>query len=124
VGILRWVPAFDLRYYVKINDPSYHDEILAISDLQPGMKQLDVEGTVANIGESRTVSTKDGKAHLVANVTLVDDAAHIVLTLWDSMIGQVNENERVRIENGYVNAYRGIAQLNVSRSGKIVILNQ
>lgn len=121
VGILRWVPTFELRYYVKITDESYHDESICISELSEGMKELRVRGVIGSIPEAHEVTSKDGKKKHVANVTLVDDTGQITLVLWNDMIRQVHKDEKVIIESGYVTGYKGQPQLNIS-NGQIVIV--
>ncbi len=122
VGVLRWVPDFELRYFVKINDASYLDEDTSISKLSDGMKGLRVEGVVENISEVREVtSSKDGEKKRVANMTLRDDTGSITLVLWNDMIRQVCEGERVIIERGYAKDYNGQLQLSIS-NGQIIIL--
>lgn len=122
VGVLRWVPDFELRYYVKISDESYQEEAASISMLSEGMKGLRVEGIVENISEVREVtSSKDGENKLVANMTLRDDTGSVTLVLWNDMIRQVCEGERVIIERGYATDYKGQLQLNIS-NGQIIIL--
>ncbi len=124
LGILRWVPTFDLRYYVKIIDPDYQDELVKISDLIIGMKNVDVLGMIQSINEARTVKTKDGEEHRVADATLVDGDTTITLPLWDDVMRQAKEHELVRIQNGYVTEFRGKLQINLGRSSVLIILNR
>ncbi len=120
-GILRWTPAFDLRYYVKIIDSSYQTRFTSISDLQDGMKGLVVKGRAYDISERRNVTSRDGKPLEVANATLTDETGSVNLVLWNDTIRQVNEGEDIIIENGYVSSYEGKLQLGVSREGLIII---
>jgi replication factor A1 len=51
---------------------------------------------------------------------LVGDATgSIYLTLWDDNIAKVNENDTLRVENGYVTLFKGNMRLNIGRYGKL-----
>ncbi|MFW9910505.1 MAG: GNAT family N-acetyltransferase, partial [Candidatus Thorarchaeota archaeon] len=122
VGVLRWVPTFDLRYYVKLTDTSYRDNVARISELGEGMSGLIVEGEITKIAESREVtSSKDWKKHHVANATIMDETGTATLVLWDDMIRQIRSGETVRAENVYLTEFRGQLQINVHRSGQLII---
>ena len=69
----------------------------------------------------RVVTTKDGAQHQVVDATLVDDTGSITLSLWNDFIRQAREGERIIIDTGYVNSYRGKLQLNISRNGQVII---
>ena len=120
-GILRWVPIFDLRYYVKITNHDYQPDTIDISELEETMSGISVEGTVQSISDSRVVTAKDGEQHQVVDATLVDDTGSITLSLWNGFIRQVREGERIIIDTGYVTSYRGKLQLNISRYGQVII---
>ncbi|MHA2423371.1 MAG: GNAT family N-acetyltransferase [Candidatus Thorarchaeota archaeon] len=121
-GILRWVPSFDLRYFVKLVDNDYQVPLTLISQLQDGMKGLIVKGIVESKSDQREVtSSKDGKKHQVADVKLVDDTGSITFVLWNDIIRQVQEGERIIIENAYVTSFRGEKQLSIARNGQIII---
>ncbi len=122
-GVFRWVPTFELRAYELVMDPAFEDHIARITDVVEGSQRYIVEATVDSISDSREVfSRKDGKYHQVAEATLRDNSASIKLVLWDDMIRQVRVDERVRLETVYVSTFRGEMQLNVSKYGRIAIL--
>jgi len=95
---------------------------LKIKDLRNGMKRVDVEAKVLEKGEPREVMSRyKNETYRVANVIISDDTGQIKLTLWNDQIEQVNENDTVKIENGYVTSFRGEIQLNVGRYGKLTV---
>ena len=51
-----------------------------------------------------------------------DRTGTIKLVLWNEQIDQVNADDTVRIENGYIKSFRGEIQLNVGRYGKLTVL--
>lgn len=122
-GIFRWVPTFELRAYELFLDSDYKEGITKISDAIEEDRRYLVEGIVDSISKPKEVfSKKDGKFHQVADVMLKDDSATVKLVLWDDMIRQVKVNERIRVETAYPSTFRDELQLNVSKFGRIVIL--
>lgn len=85
------------------------------------MKGVQVAGKIIEKPESREVTLKTGQKAKVADLTLADETGKIKLTLWDEQINKVNVGDRVRIENGYVNSYKGELRLNVGRYGKLIV---
>ncbi len=121
-GVMRWVKDFELRFYVKIVDDSYHEEEVLIADLKEGMKAIRVRGSINNISDTRDVkSSKDGKNHRVANANLVDETGSVTLVLWNDYIRQVREGEEIIIPDGYVNEYKGNLQLNINPYSAVII---
>jgi len=122
-GVMRWETTFELRAYELLLDPEFSIELTPIGELSDGMKRVVVEGTIDNVPSPReVVSKKDNKPHRVADATISDESGSMKLVLWNDMIRQVNPGERVRIEPGYTSSFRDELQLNVSKFGRIVIL--
>lgn len=123
-GIFRWVPTFDLRAYELVLDSEYKIETTKIADISDNDQRYFVEGMVESISEPREVfSKKDNKYHQVAEIILQDESSSMKLVLWDDKIRQVKPNERIRVETAYVSTFKDEMQLNVSRNGRISILN-
>ena len=120
-GILRWVPTFDLRYFVKIVDAAYEPDYKPIAELQDGLKHIIVRGRVQETSNIQNVTSKEGEPQQVLNAVLADETGSVTLVLWNEMIRQVQEGEDIIIENGYVNSFRGNIQLNVPHNGQIII---
>ena len=86
------------------------------------MKRIDIEATVVDkTGPREVLSRYKDVVHRVANATISDGTGNIKLTLWNDQIDQVNVNDNIKIENGYVTSFRGEIQLNVGRYGKLSI---
>jgi len=123
-GIFRWVPTFDLRAYELVLDTEYKIETTKIADVSANNQRYIIEGTVDSISEPREVfSKKDNTHHQVAEAILEDESSSIKLVLWGDMIRQVKPNEHIRVETAYVTTFKNEMQLNVSRNGRIAILN-
>lgn len=96
---------------------------MKIKDLRNGMKRVDVEAKVLEKGTPREVMSRyKDETYRVADSIVSDDTGQIKLTLWNEQIEQVNENDTVKIENGYITSFRGEIQLNIGRYGKLTVL--
>jgi len=95
---------------------------LKIKDLRNGMKQVDVEAKVLEKTAAREVMSRyKNETYRVANAMISDDTGQIKLTLWNDQIEQVNENDTVKIQNGYITSFRGEIQLNIGRYGQLTV---
>ncbi len=95
---------------------------MKIKDLRNGMKRVEVEAKVLEKTTPREVMSRyKDETYRVADAKIDDGTGQIKLTLWNEQIDQVNENDTVKIENGYVTSFRGEIQLNVGRYGKLTV---
>jgi replication factor A1 len=95
---------------------------LKIKELRNGMRRVDVEAKVLEKSSTREVMSRyKDVVHRVATAIISDGTGKIKLTLWNDQIDQVNVNDNVKIENGYITTFRGEMQLNVGRYGKLTV---
>jgi len=95
---------------------------LKIKELRNGMRRVDVEAKVIEKSPTREVMSRyKDVVHRVATAIISDGSGQIKLTLWNDQIDQVNVNDNVKIENGYITTFRGEMQLNVGRYGKLTV---
>lgn len=93
-----------------------------IKDLRNGMKRVDVEAQVTEKGNPREVTSRyKDETYTVADAMVADETGSIKLTLWNEQIDQVNVNDKIKIENGYVTSFKGEIQLNVGKYGKLTV---
>jgi replication factor A1 len=96
---------------------------LKINELQNGMKRVEVEATVVEKATPRQVMSRfKDETYTVADAIVQDDTGTIKLTLWNEQIEQVNVNDNIKIENGYVTSFKGEIQLNVGKYGTLTVL--
>jgi replication factor A1 len=93
---------------------------MKVIELKPGMTKVDVEGRIVEKGEPREVQTRSGETSTVADAVLKDDSGSIKMSLWNEQIDSFKVNDEVRVENGYVTSFRGEAQLNAGRYGRLI----
>ena len=115
--------SWDGIYYEKRITDGFPEAMSRIEDIQDRQPRVIVEGKVENIAGPRTVSSrKTGEELKVADITLSDETGSIKLVLWNKQIPQVKVDTNIRIEEGYVKAYRDELQLNVGQWGMIITL--
>jgi ssDNA-binding replication factor A large subunit len=91
---------------------------MKISELKTGDANVTVEGVIAEKGEVREVNTKFGQTQ-ICEAVIEDDSGVITLVLWGDQIKDVQQGDKVRVENGYVKEWNNSMQLNVGKFGKI-----
>ena len=95
---------------------------MKINELRDGMKRVNIEAKVTEKSDPREVVSRFKDQTLkVANAMITDETGTIKLTLWNEQINQVNVNDVIKVENGYVTSFRGEIQLNVGKYGILTV---
>ncbi|NIR87775.1 DNA-binding protein [Candidatus Bathyarchaeota archaeon] len=95
---------------------------MKIKDLRDGMRRVDVVAKVVDKSETREVRSRyRNETYRVADAVISDETGKVKLVLWNKQIDQVNLDDTVRIENGYIKSFRGEIQLNVGRYGTLTV---
>lgn len=92
---------------------------MSISELKAGMRNVSITGKIDSVGEPRTVNLRAGGTNTVADAIISDESGSIKLSLWGEEINNVQPGDRVSVENGYINTFRGENSLNVGKFGKL-----
>jgi replication factor A1 len=92
---------------------------MKISELKAGMRNVSVTGKVDSVGEPRTVNLKAGGTNNVADAVISDESGTIKLSLWGDDINKIRAGDRVSVENGYINTFKGENSLAVGKFGKL-----
>ncbi len=91
-----------------------------VGELTPQSRAVNVTAKVVSKSEIRDIPMgRDGSAHKVCDALVGDETGSVYLTLWDDNIEKVNEDDTVRIENGYVTLFKGNMRLNIGKYGKM-----
>jgi len=91
-----------------------------VGELTPQSRAVNVTAKVVSKSEIREIPLgRDGSAHKVCDALVGDETGSVYLTLWDDNIEKVNENDTLRIENGYVTLFKGNMRLNIGKYGKL-----
>jgi len=91
-----------------------------VGDLTPQSKAVNVTAKVVSKTETREIPMgRDGSPHKVSDALVGDETGVVYVTLWDDNIEKVNENDTIRVENGYVTLFKGNIRLNIGKYGKL-----
>lgn len=95
---------------------------MKIKDLRNGMKRVSIEAKVTEKSDPREVTSRfKDQTYKIADAIITDDTGRIKLTLWNEQIDQVNVDNIVKIENGYVTSFKGEIQMNIGKYGKLTV---
>ncbi len=96
--------------------------MVAIKELQDGMKRVSVEAQVVEKGDPREVKSRfKDETYRIVDAVLADESGSVKLTLWNEQIDMVNVGDKIKIDNGYVTSFKGEIQLNVGKFGKLTV---
>lgn len=93
--------------------------LYTIRGLHETARGVDIRVRVISVGKIRSVTTKNGVPHKVADVLVGDRTGTISLTLWDTHVTLISEGDLIDITNGYVNKFKGWLRLNIGKYGNI-----
>ncbi len=93
----------------------------SISELTADSTEIEVEATVVEVQDPRTVNTRFGPKQ-VATAIIEDDTGRINLSLWEDQIKKVKEAKKIKISGGYITVWNKTMQLNVGRKGGLEIV--
>ena len=94
---------------------------MKITELTIGQGNVDVEGTITDIGETKTFN-KFGRDLSVANAMLKDESGSIKLTLWNDDVSRFKDGDKIKVSNGYVNEFQGEKQLTAGKFGSMELV--
>lgn len=95
--------------------------IMKVAELNADSRKVNITGSISSKEEPREINTRYGKT-MISNAVLEDDSGSITLVLWGDECERVNENDKIKIENGYVKEWNGNLQLSIGKYGKLTIL--
>ncbi|ELZ00552.1 Single-stranded DNA binding protein [Natrialba asiatica] len=92
-----------------------------LADLQTGDRARAVEVTVLEC-ERRTIDGRDGETEILSGV-FGDESGRLPFTNWDPA-PEIEDGGPVRIENAYVQEFRGVPEINVSEFSTVTELDR
>lgn len=98
----------------------FHVIKMKISELKSNSNFDEIVLKIIEKKESRNVVTKYGGTARVCELVGEDEEENkIKVTLWNEEIDMVEENEKVKIKDGWVKEWNGDLQISTGRKGKI-----
>lgn len=95
---------------------------MKISELKAGMRNVSVVAKVDSVGQPRTVNLKAGGTNTVADAVISDETGSIKLSLWGDDINKLATGDKISVENGYINTFKGENSISVGKFGKLTKL--
>ncbi|MDG5759788.1 Single-stranded DNA binding protein [Natronococcus sp. A-GB1] len=92
-----------------------------LTDLEAGDRARTLEVAVLEC-ERRTIDGRDGETEILSGV-LGDESGRLPFTNWDP-VPEIEEGASVRIENAYVQEFRGVPEVNVSEFSRVSALER
>jgi replication factor A1 len=105
-------------------ETSESKELIKVEKLTPNSREVNTIVKVISKSPVRNVTGRDYSVRRVADALVGDETGCVFLTLWDDNIDKVNEEATLRINNGYVNLFRGNMRLNTGRYGSFELLEE
>ncbi len=91
-----------------------------ISELKPYDKNINVLFEVLSVGEPRSVmNQRSGDTHEVADIVVGDETGTMILSAWNETIDDLEVGKTYKLNNGYVNLFRGHMRLAIGRYGEL-----
>lgn len=98
---------------------------MKISELRDGVKKVEVMGTIVELSNARDVNSRyTNEVFKVVTATLKDDSGTILFNVWNEDIQKVSVGDVVKIENGYVTAYRSTLTLESGKWGTLTVVGE
>ena len=108
--------------------PHFSSNVIAIGELNVGMRSIIVEGDVMEDPEVRDVTTRDGAEIRLASLRIRDESGEIGVTLWRDLAEKVDgltAGSRLRIKNAYVKmGFFGDLELSSGRTTELELLSE
>lgn len=92
---------------------------MRISELKAGMRNVSVTGKIDSLGDPRTVNLKSGGTNTVADAIISDESGSMKLSLWGEDINKIQPGDRISVENGYINTFKGENSISIGKFGKM-----
>jgi replication factor A1 len=113
---------FAIENWLSKNSLGEGNTMVAIKELQDGMKRVSVEAKVVDKGDPREVKSRfKDETYRIVDAVVADESGSVKLTLWNEQIDQINVGDNIKIENGYVTSFKSEIQLNVGKFGKLTV---
>ncbi|UCD96335.1 MAG: hypothetical protein JSV35_07565, partial [Candidatus Bathyarchaeota archaeon] len=105
-------------------EPVAEEVPVKVETLTPNSKSVNTIVKVVSKGEIRSVSGRDYNIRRVADALVGDETGCLYMTLWEEKIDEVEEGKTLRINNGYINLFRGNMRLNIGKYGNLEVLDE
>ncbi|TQQ81956.1 single-stranded DNA binding protein [Halonotius roseus] len=102
-------------------------EMYRVEDLSMGLSDVNLKGTILDVGSVRTFDRDDGSEGQVSNLSVGDPTGRIRVTLWDEqapLVSEFTDGQSVEIVDGYVKERDGSLELHVGSRGAVETIDE
>lgn len=101
---------------------------LAVANIVPGMRRVDVKAKVVDVTDLNTFTRKDGEEGRVQNLVLGDSSGTVRMSLWDEqteLTDKVDVGDSLHIQGAYSREdNRGNPELRIGESTRIEVIDE
>lgn len=94
---------------------------MKVSEIKARQAVPEIELEIVSKAEVRDFATEKASGK-VCSAAAKDDSGEIKITLWNEQCEQVQEGNKIKIENGWCSEYQGEKQLSTGKFGKLTKL--
>lgn len=94
-----------------------------ISEIKPGMNNIELTAKVIDISEPKQIITKFGTQTTLTVATLEDDSGKISCALWGQQADNIDAGVVVEIKNAFSKEFRNELQLGIGKGGSIKVVD-
>ncbi len=95
---------------------------LKVSELKPRSVIPEITLEIVSKGETREFANERGRGKVCSAAAKDEDGEEVTLSLWNEQIDQVEEGQKVKIENGWCSEFQGQKQVSTGKLGKMTVL--
>ena len=96
--------------------------IMKLSELRPGMENVDLHVKLLSLDEMKEVTTYTGLKHNIVEGEISDETGRMNLTVWNEQIeglSAVKTGDDVFLKNCFISSFKGDLAVNVGRDSSI-----
>ena len=93
-----------------------------LSELRPGMENVELIVDLMSLGEPRKVTTYSGLEHTLVEGLVKDGSGSMGLTVWNEMIEElegIEAGDTLRLVDCFITSFKGELSVNVGRGSAI-----
>jgi len=91
---------------------------MKVNELKPKQAVPEITLEVVSKAEPREFANDRGSGK-VCSAAAKDDTGEVKLSLWNEQCEQINEGDKIKIENGWCSEYQGEKQVSTGKFGKV-----
>lgn len=95
---------------------------MLLSELRPGMEDVNLNITLKNLEKERIVTTHSGLQHKIVEGLVEDSSGFLGLTVWNDRIDElegIEPGDELELIGCFISSFKGVLSVNVGRDSEI-----